>query len=282
MSEEDKPKTNKWTKKLSSFFLKHPESKADLLDYLAQERILDSQEKSVLDGALSLSNMQVADILIPRSHIVFVKADDNPQDFLPTLIESAHSRFPVFGENSDEVEGVLIAKDLLNILQTEDGLKDFDIKKYLHPVLFATEYTKLYAMLAKFRESRQHMAIIVNEYGGIEGLITLEDILEVLVGDIEDEHDTNETDYITPNKDGSFTIEAVIPVEEFNDYFNLDFPDDRFDTLGGIIMHKFGHLPHKGETLELGGMKFVVSTSDNRRLHEVTAIQTNSTNQTKN
>lgn len=272
MSEEGNPQKNNWIKKISSIFVKHPESKTELANYLAQEKLLDTQEKSVLDGALSLSDMQVADILIPRSHIIFVKAEEKPQEFLPTLIETAHSRFPVIGENSDEVLGVLIAKDLLKLLKDENNLENFDIKDYLHPVLFATEYTKLYAMLAKFRESRQHMAIIINEYGSIEGLITLEDILEVLVGDIEDEHDTNETEYITPNGDGSFTISALIPIDEFNEYFNLNFPEDTFDTLGGIIIHKFGHLPHKGEFISLGSMEFTVSTADNRRLHEVVAI----------
>lgn len=276
MSEEDKPPKNTWKKKLSSIFLKHPENKSELASYLAQEKLLDSQEKSLLEGALSLSNMQVADILIPRSHIVFVKADDKPQDFLPTLIESAHSRFPVLGENSDEVLGVLIAKDLLKLLESEDNLQNFNVKNHLHPVLFATEYTKLYPMLAKFRENRQHMAIIVNEYGGIEGLITLEDILEELVGDIEDEHDTRETEYITPNKDGSYTISAQIPVEDFNEYFDLSFSDDTFDTLGGILVHKFGHLPHKGETIEVGGIKFIVASADNRRMHELIAIIVNS------
>ncbi len=275
MSDEDRPIKNLWGKKFTSIFSKPPQSKKEVINCLLQESLLDSQEKGIIDGALNLSELQVADILIPRPQMVSIKADDKLEDFLPALIDSAHSWFPVFGESSDKVVGILIAKDLLKILTSGDetNVTDFNVQDYLRPAVFVTEYTKLDMMLTKFRETRQHMAIVVDEYGGVDGLITLEDILEQLVGDIEDEHDTEEDEEITVNKDGSFTISALMPIEDCNQYLHSNYSNEDFDTIGGIIVHEFGHLPHKGESIQIGNFNFLVTDADNRRLHEVKATK---------
>ncbi|MDR9467120.1 transporter associated domain-containing protein [Marinospirillum sp.] len=258
-----------WFDKLLSAFSAEPKNRQELVDFLkdaSERQLIDYEALTVIEGALQLTDMQVGDVMIPRSHMVVVGIDQQPRDFLPTLIESAHSRFPVIGETADEVLGILLAKDLLPLITDHQAMEDFDIRQVIRQATFVPEYKRLYSMLREFRETHNHMAIVVDEYGGTAGLVTIEDVLEQIVGDIEDEHDVEEEADIRNSDKGTYLVKALTPIDDFNDFFKSDFSDEEFDTLGGIVMQKFGHLPRRGESVVLDGLEFTVINADNRRI----------------
>jgi len=212
---------------------------------------------------------------VPRSHMVVLSKDDSSEALLKTIIESNHSRFPVIGNDRDEVVGIVLAKDMLKHYVV-DARESFQIEPLLRPAVFIPESKRLNTLLAEFREGRNHMAIVVDEYGGVSGLATIEDVLEQIVGEIDDEHDQEEAAPIQPQDDGRFVVSALTRIEEFNDFFSTEMSDEQYDTVGGLLMHELGRLPRRGEQLEYAGFRFKVLRGDRRRLHtlEVTRLPT--------
>jgi len=204
--------------------------------------------------------------MVPRSQVISIRADQSPRDFLPAVISAAHSRYPVVGESLDEIIGVLLAKDLLPLILREEQ-HDFDIKELLRPATFVPESKRLNVLLREFRANHNHMAIVIDEYGGVAGLVTIEDVLEQIVGDIEDEHDVEEDSYIRPLPSGDFLVKALTPIDSFNEFFGSEFPDDEFDTVAGLVMSTFGHLPKRNEITEIDGFRIRVLNADSRRVH---------------
>ncbi len=251
-----------------------PKDKDDILQILrdaSSRDILSHDAVSMIHGVLQVAEMQVRDIMIPRSQMVVLSRDGSLDEFVTIINDSAHSRFPVIGENRDEVLGILLAKDLLPYT-SGSGRERFDIREILRPAFVVPESKRLNTLLTDFRTSRNHMAIVVDEYGGVAGLVTIEDVLEEIVGDIEDEHDVEEDEhFILANDDGTFSVKALTSVEEFNEYFDCDFSDEEFDTIGGLILGAFGRLPKRGESIELGGFLFNVVRADNRRIYHLEA-----------
>ena len=272
-----------WLDRLSQALLAEPKDREDLIQLLrgSQQRdILDGDAVAMIEGVLAVSEMQVRDVMIPRSQMVVVERDDSMQESLPNIIESAHSRFPVIGDNRDEVIGILLAKDLLP-LATSCNFDDFNIRELLRPALIIPESKRLNVLLKEFRASRNHMAIVVDEYGGVAGLITIEDVLEQIVGEIEDEHDFDaDESNILDIGDGEYTVRALTPIEDFNEALASNFSDEEFDTIGGVVMGTLGHLPKRDETLEMEGFQFRVLRADNRRIHllRVCRIEANEEN----
>jgi len=270
MSEDRSSGTSKtWLEKLAQAFSDEPRSRDDVRDILQQaceSGILDNDAHGIIEGAIQVTEMQVRDVMIPRSQMTMVQVNQTPREFLPVIISSAHSRFPVCGENPNEVLGILLAKDLLPYM-LEGTLDQFDIRQCLRKATFIPESKRLNVLLNEFRGTRNHMAIVVDEYGGIAGLITIEDVLEQIVGEIEDEHDADDDDgNIKPFDDNGYLVKALTPIEDFNDYFDTGFSDDEFDTIGGIVTQHFGHLPAKDESIVIDGFHFKVLSADNRRL----------------
>jgi magnesium and cobalt transporter len=250
-------------------------TKQDLAAFLGEFRdrgVLQSDELAMLQGVLDVSSTQVRDIMVPRSHMVVVAKDEEPERLLKTIVDSNHSRFPVIGDDRDEVVGIVLAKDVLK--QFVESRDSFDIEPLLRPVVFIPESKRLNTLLTEFREGRNHMAIVVDEYGGVSGLATIEDVLEQIVGEIDDEHDPEEADSITPQGEGRYLVLALTRIEDFNQFFNTAFSDEEYDTVGGLVMHELGRLPRRGEQLEFGGFRFKVLRGDRRRLHslEVTRL----------
>src|SRR4029453_1527905 len=220
---------------------------------------------SVVEGGLQVSEMTVRDILIPRAKMDVVSIDDDPEDFLPLALETKHSRFPVIGENKDDVVGILLAKELLNFYRTPNS---FNLRDTLRPAVFVPESKRLNVLLRDFRANRNHIAIVVDEYGGVSGLVTIEDVLEQIIGDIEDEYDFDEShDNIIPEANGKFRVKAQTEIADFNEQFHTAFPDDEFDTVGGLVLRAFGRLPKRGETTTMEGLRFRVLRADSRRLY---------------
>jgi len=258
-----------WLDKLSQALLGEPRDRQQLIDILResqQRHLLDVDALAMIEGVLEVSEMQVRDIMIPRAQMVVVERDAQLKDILPILTQSAHSRFPVVGDSKDEVIGILMAKDLLTyFLNGRD--QTFNVRDILRPVVFIPESKRLNVLLNEFRSSRNHMAIVVDEYGGAAGLVTIEDVLEQIVGEIIDEHDIDEGSYIMKHSDANYTLKALLPIEDFNEYFGADFSDEEFDTIGGLVMNAFGHLPKRGELLDIGSYRFKVLHADSRRIH---------------
>lgn len=270
MSEDRSGGTSKgWLEKLTQAFSDEPRSLEDVREILYQASdsgILDNDAHGIIEGAMQVTEMQVRDVMIPRSQMTMVQVNQTPREFLPVIISSAHSRFPVCGENPDEVLGILLAKDLLPYM-LEGTLDQFDIRQCLRKATFIPESKRLNVLLNEFRGTRNHMAIVVDEYGGVAGLITIEDVLEQIVGEIEDEHDADDDDgNIRPFDDNGFLVKALTPIEDFNAYFDVGFSDEEFDTIGGIVTQHFGHLPAKDEQIDIDGFSFKVLAADNRRL----------------
>jgi len=260
--------------RLSALFSREPEDREQLLALLhsAHERnLVDADVLAMLEGVLEVSEMQVRDIMVPRSQMVIVNRDDEPKAILPVVIESGHSRFPVIGEDRDQVVGILLAKDLLRYF-TEGGRENFDIKEVLRSVVFIPESKRLNVLLKEFRISHHHMAIVVDEYGGVSGLVTIEDVLEQIVGDIGDEYDVDDELDIRKEGERQFTVRAQTAIEDFNSYFGTEFSDEEFDTIGGLAINLLGRLPRRGETFALGGMEFKVLRADRRRLETLRVI----------
>lgn len=257
-----------WLERLSQALLREPKDREQLVNLLRdaeQRHLLDAEALSMIEGVLQVSEMQVRDIMIPRSQMVVVEIDANFQDILQPIIESAHSRFPVIGENRDEVLGFLLAKDLLSHISKQEE-PEIDLQHLLRPAVIVPESKRLDVLLKEFRLKRNHMAMVVDEYGGVSGLVTIEDVLEQIVGDIEDEHDIEEDEFIKSKKDNLYTVNALTPIEDFNKYFNCDLDDEEFDTIGGLVMHSLGHLPECDETVDIEQYRFKVLHSDKRRI----------------
>jgi magnesium and cobalt transporter len=246
--------------------------RGDVFAFLAESRsrnLLAAEEYAMLQGVLNVSETQVRDIMVPRSHMVVLELDDPPAKLRDTIIESGHSRFPVIGDDRDEVVGILLAKDLLRHVVESNASETFDVKELLRPAVFIPESKRLNVLLTQFRESHNHMAIVVDEYAGVAGLATIEDVLEQIVGDIDDEHDAEEAESISDQGGGRFIVLALTRVEEFSEYFKVNFSDDEYDTLGGLIMHELGRLPRRGEAVDFSGFRFRVLRADRRRIHSL-------------
>ncbi len=263
------PRKN-WLDRLSHLFQGEPKDRHELVGMIqdAEERdVIDEETKEMIEGVLEIAELRVRDIMIPRSQMVTIRRNQAVETFLPIIIESAHSRFPVINEDKDHVEGILLAKDLL---QFAVGLTDepFSFDKVLRPAVVVPESKRVDRLLKEFQQQRYHMAIVVDEFGGVSGLVTIEDILELIVGEIEDEYDAgeDEQEQIRRVSKSVFAVHGLTPIEEFNDYFDTSFSDDEVDTVGGLVMHAFGHLPKKGEAVTLAGFTFKVVHADRRRL----------------
>ena len=260
----------KWLERLSHLFQGEPKDRNDLVEVIqdAEERdVIDEDTKEMIDGVLEVSELRVRDIMIPRTQMITIRRDQPVSAFLPMIIRSAHSRFPVISDDKDHVDGILLAKDLLPY---GFGLtaEPFDFEQTLRPAVVVPESKRVDRLLKEFQQQRYHMAIVVDEFGSVSGLVTIEDILELIVGEIEDEYDELSTDQpsIRALDERRFTLNALTPIEEFNEHFGSHFSDDDVDTIGGIVMHGFGHLPKRGDSIELSGFVFKILQVDRRRL----------------
>lgn len=265
-----------WLDRIGMVLSGEPRDREELLELLrdAQKRnLFDSDAQAMLEGVLQVADMQVRDVMIPRSQMAVIERDATEAEVLPIIIESGHSRFPVIGESRDEVLGIVLAKDLLRFW-AEKPAGGFNVREYLRPATFIPEAKRLNVLLKEFRSSRNHMAIVVDEYGGVAGLVTIEDVLEQIVGEIDDEHDIEEETEILKHNETRYTVKALTAIEDFNEYFAADFSDEEFDTIGGLVMNAIGHLPRRGESVAIDRFRFRVSRADNRRIHllEVTVL----------
>ena len=258
-----------WLNRLRQVFSARPANREQLVELLRstqRQGLFDVDAQGMIEGVLQVADMQVRDIMIPRSQMVVVPRDESPEKLLPKIVESGHSRFPVVGDNRDEVIGVLLAKDLLRYC-AEHNRDSFSLRDVLRPAVFVPESKRLNVLLKEFRASRNHLAIVVDEYGGVAGMVTIEDVLEQIVGEIEDEHDIDEGTYIRKYSDVNYSVKALTPIEDFNAYFKTAFSDEEFDTIGGLVTNRLGHLPKRGESLQIGALRFQVLNADNRRIH---------------
>jgi len=258
-----------WFEILSQALTREPKDRIELTRLLrdAQQRnLLDFDALSMIEGVLEVSEMQVRDVMIPRTQMAVINIEDPPEQYLPLIVESAHSRFPVIGDNRDEVLGILLAKDLLPYFAQKEQ-QALSIRDLLRPAVFIPESKRLNVLLRDFRANRNHMAIVVDEYGGIAGLVTIEDVLEQIVGDIEDEHDIEDDMFIIKHSETKYTVKALTPIEEFNEQFAVNFPEDEFDTIGGLLIQNFGRMPKRGEVTTIDGFRFKVLRADSRRIY---------------
>ncbi|HET6655978.1 MAG TPA: transporter associated domain-containing protein [Gammaproteobacteria bacterium] len=269
-----------WFERLGQALAGEPRDREELLTTLreAQERdLFDADALAMLEGVLQVADMQVRDVMVPRSQMAVIEKDAALSEVLPVILDTGHSRFPVIGDNRDEIVGIVLAKDLLRHYAEPAGAS-FSVREYLRPAPFIPESKRLNMLLKDFRASHNHMAIVADEYGGVAGLVTIEDVIEQIVGDIDDEHDIDEENEIVRHTDRRYTVKALTPVEDFNEYFDTTFSDDEFDTIGGLVMHGFAHMPKRGETTTLGSWQFKVIRADSRRIHllEVTFAENGS------
>ena len=268
MSEQSTGSTGRWLRRITQSMSGEPRDLAELIEGLreASERGLFNADALVmLEGVLAVADMQVRDIMVPRAQMVFVERDAPPDKLVELMVESGHSRFPVIGEDRDQILGILLAKDLLR-LQVEGGDESFDIREYMRPVVFVPESKRLNVLLKEFRLSHNHLAMVVDEYGGVCGLVTIEDVIEQIVGEIDDEHDVEEDQTIRRESEREFTVRALTPIVDFNFYFGTAFSDEEYDTIGGLLMQEFGRLPRRGETIQAGELEFRVLRADRRRI----------------
>jgi len=257
-----------WLDRLGQAFSGEPQDLAELIGMLrdAERRgLIDAEELVMIERSLQIGDLQVRDVMVPRAQMVVVESDQPPEVFVERIIESGHSRFPVIGDSRDEIEGILLAKDLLGYFAAGAG-RPFHLADVMRPAVFIPESKRLNVLLRDFRASRNHMAIVVDEYGGVAGLVTIEDVLEQIVGEIDDEHDTEEEPDIRALPEGGYAVRALTPIEEFNEHFGLALSDEEFDTIGGLVVHAFGRLPRRGESLEIEGLRFTVTQADRRRV----------------
>ncbi len=255
-----------WIERLSHYLTGEPQDRDDLIELLREARnrhLIDGEALAMIEGVLQVSEMRVRDIMVPRVQMVVVPRDAEVGTTLPLVIESAHSRFPVIGEDRSQVVGILMAKDLLAKGQNNNGLL---VQELMRSVRFVPESKRLNVLLNEFRANRSHMAIVVDEYGMAAGLVTIEDVLEQIVGEIEDEHDIDDENYVFKRNDREYRIKALMPIAEFNEVFLADFRDEEFDTLGGVIVSHLDHVPLRGEQVELDPFRFTVLRADNRRV----------------
>jgi magnesium and cobalt transporter len=263
-SPPDKPSL---LERLGAFLMREPEDREQLIELLHsayQRQLLDADALSIIEGALQMSELQARDVMVPRAQMDVIDIADSPETFVPYVIETAHSRFPVIDGTKDKVLGILLAKDLLRYYAGEE----FDVREMLRPAVFIPESKRLNVLLKEFRQTRNHIAIVVDEYGGVAGLVTIEDVLEQIVGDIEDEYDFDETeDNIVAHSNGRFRVKAQTEIADFNEHFGTSFSDDDVDTIGGLVVGAFERVPKRGEETSIDGMRFRVLRADSRRVH---------------
>ena len=254
--------------RISAFLIREPEDREELLALLHgafEHRLLDADALSIIEGALQVSEMTVRDVMIPRAQMDVVSIEDDPAQFIPFVLETRHSRFPVIGENKDDVVGILLAKELLNYYASPES---FNLRDTLRPAVFVPESKRLNVLLRDFRANRNHIAIVVDEYGGVSGLVTIEDVLEQIVGDIEDEYDFDEAeDNIIPEANGRFRVKAQTEIADFNQALQAQFPHEEFHTVGGLVLQAFGRLPKRGEATAIENFRFRVVRADSRRIY---------------
>lgn len=256
-----------WLDKFKNPFNREPQNREDLLDTLQLARdqaLIDIDAQSMIEGVLAVSDLRVRDIMIPRAEMAVIDRDDTLEQVLPVVIESAHSRFPVIGEDRAEVVGIMLAKDLLQYCG--ENAKKFNIRDVVRKAVFVPESKRLNVLLKEFRTNRNHMAIVIDEYGTAAGLVTIEDVLEQIVGEIEDEHDFDDDVMILQRSEQEFTIKAQLDIDDFNEHFDADFSDEEFDTIGGIVTKAFGHLPKSGETVVIDRFEFRIIRADSRKI----------------
>lgn len=275
MSNDDNPHSTNgssgksWLEKIIQTFTGEPKSREELVEVINEaelQEVIDPGTREMIHGVLEVAEMRVRDIMIPRAQMVTIDINQSVAEFLPLVLETAHSRFPVVSENKDHVEGILLAKDLLKYAFGE--MEQFELKDILRPVVIVPESKRVDVLLREFRQHRYHMAIVIDEYGGVSGLVTIEDILELIVGEIEDEHDADdeETEDIKALNTYTYSVKALTAVDDFNRYFNTEFDEEQADTIGGIVLNSFGHMPSKDETIVINDIEFKVNNADGRRL----------------
>jgi magnesium and cobalt transporter len=267
---EDTPSNNKpsWLDRLGALLMREPEDREHLVQLLRSaysRNLLDGEALSMIEGALQVSEMKVRDVMIPRAQMDVIDINETPDKFIPSVIGTGHSRFPVIDRDRDHVIGILLAKDLLRYYAGEE---EFNVRQMLRPAVFVPESKRLNVLLDEFRKNRNHMAVVVDEYGGVAGLVTIEDVLEQIVGEIEDEYDFDELeDNVLREKAGRWRVKAVTEIADFNQVFGSAFSDEEYDTVGGLVIHRFGRLPKRGESVTIDGLKFTVVRADSRRLY---------------
>jgi magnesium and cobalt transporter len=267
MSDPPHGNTGRWLKRITQSMSGEPRDLAELIEDLreASERGLFNADALVMiEGVLAVADMQVRDIMVPRSQMVFVERDEPPEKLVQLAVESGHSRFPVIGEDRDQILGILLAKDLLR-LQTA-GEEPFEIREYMRPAVFVPESKRLNVLLKEFRLSHNHIAMVVDEYAGVCGLVTIEDVIEQIVGEIDDEHDVEDDQEIRREGEREFNVRALTPIGDFNDYFGTAFSNEEYATIGGLLMQEFGRLPRRGETIQVGNLEFRILRADRRRI----------------
>jgi magnesium and cobalt transporter len=260
-----------WIDKIALLFSSEPRNREDLEDVLeiaAENEVIDEDARSIMEGALKVTDMQTRDIMIPRAQMMVIKAEATLEDILPQIIRSAHSRYPVIDDNPDDILGILLAKDLLPQILDPDK-ENFKIEDMLRPTMVVPESKRLNVLLREFRENRNHMAIVIDEYGGVAGLVTIEDVLEEIVGEIEDETDAQADRFIRQIDSDDYMVKALTPIDDFNDYFNSTFSDEEFDTIGGLVIHAFGHMPARNEVATIDNFEFKVINADQRKIHSL-------------
>ena len=276
MAEDDStqpPERRTWLDRIGAMLSGEPSTREDLVELLRDAQadgLIAADTLRMMEGAIAVSDLTVGDVMIPRAQMVALSADEPFLELMKDVVESGHSRFPVHGEDRDEILGILLAKDLLRgVVADYDHLHPANVRELLRPAVLIPESKKLNVLLREFRQSRNHMAIVIDEYGGVAGLVTIEDVLEQIVGEIDDEHDEAEdtTALIAAQADGQYAVDALTPISDFNTRFGADFDDDEYDTIGGLITAAIGHLPEAGEELTLGRFSFRVARADARRLH---------------
>lgn len=273
LKDKEEASLGHWWRRVTQRLSGGPRTREDLLGLLRDAReaeLLDTDAMSMFEGILQTAELHVRDVMVPRAQMVIVEREWTLAEVLDVVIESGHSRFPVVGESKDEVVGILLAKDLLRFGAAVPGsdAQSFDMQRLLRPAGFVPESKRLNVLLKEFRRSRNHMALVVDEYGGIAGLITIEDVLEQIVGEIDDEYDVAEGARILRQDERRFVVSALTGVEEFNEYFGTKLPTADFDTIGGYVLHLFGHMPKRGESVQLDRFSFNVQRSDKRRVHQ--------------
>ena len=274
--------------KIFRFFLnlltQEPSNREGLIEILrnAENRnLLDADALLMIEGALHVSETHVRDIMVPRVQMIIIDNNAKPEEILKSVVESGHSRFPVIGDSNDEIEGILLAKDLLNYYADPD--KNFDIKDVMRPTVFIPESKRLNVLLREFRMSRNHMAIVVDEYNGVAGLVTIEDVIEEIIGEIEDEHDHEDNEInINTHDNNRYTVKALTPISEFNEFFNTEISDNEYDTVGGFVINTFGYLPKRGEIIDFERFNIKILRADKRRVHLILFTQIDSGNSLEN
>ena len=254
--------------RISAWLAREPEDREELVEVLRasyDRNLIDADALAMIEGVLQVSEMQARDIMVPRAQMDVIDIKESPDQFIPMVIQTGHSRFPVIGENKDNVIGILLAKDLLHFYAGEE---EFNVRDMLRPAVFIPESKPLNVLLKEFRKNRNHMAVVADEYGGVAGLVTIEDVIEQIVGDIEDEYDYDDVEAnIVPEKGGLFRVKALTEIADFNAHFATRFEDHDFDTIGGLIMSRFGRVPKRGEQVAIDNLTFKVLRADSRRLH---------------